>query len=859
MSKPKKKKKKQEKDASRPSELGWIKPWTSEYAVVILFGLILFLRPFVDGLVWPISNSYFAWAMALVFAIWAARTVLSGSTIRVGLPLMLFGIYALIGLATVFSTIRVDLTYAELPILAVSVMALVLGLNVATTESRRRIVFGAILAACICEAFYGIYHVTYVLPQAREAVNSNPALVESVFEGGVMTEDLRHRLESNRAFGTFLFPNAFAGFLVLIVPVAIGSALGAFIAKRDSEDESTAILADSPKQWPRSAKISAIAFFAAVFIGVLLGAEFLVEYAIRGDLSGSSMLRNTFVRYLWSIGGAALLGIVPPIVCAKFGIKHGLTLLTRFAAPVVAAIGAYGVVISGTRGALLGIAVAFAITGFVFLLRRFGARKIATAATAAVILICALAAIMPTDAVAQNDVNVEGRSEDPSNVRFFTIIYRIHYWRVAWSAFMDNMAGGVGLGAYGSAFNKYQYIGAPYAEKVHNDYLQTLVETGLFGGLAFIGFWVFFAIAGARAMLKAKGMATFLAIAGPYTGCMAFALHQFVDFGFLNPSLSMIVFALAGLTMAPIATRELPAGASRMVLIGCLIFAAVAAGWTSRIYVANRAEESLGQRNLRLGGADYLLTFEPPIPSDPYPSSAGAITAFIGKSTLLNEIGYFAVPTGEQRVFREIETTSVVPGNAVFIVRDWEKARSIGRDMSLFWIERYKEIDERYPHRPLLARDIRQLYVRIFRSTKDRAERLACVDESMKWAYAMLDRDPYSGWAMLEVFGAHWMAAVMVEDPEERIDALVASFDHFDATVDLLPAEAFIYYTYSEYLKDVIKRIGDSNPELTAKLEKKRAWTLEQEALVLKTSYFSLTGETHADILRKWPELESTR
>ena len=847
---------KRKKNQTKP-DAAWFKPWADRYAIVMLLAVVLFCRPLIDGIVWPVSNHYFGWAMCFVFAIWAARTVLTGQTVRAGLPLILFGIYALIALGTVFSTIRVDLTYAALPVLAVSIMSLMLGTNIATSEPQRRVILGALLAVCLVQALYGIYHVVYILPQARAVVNTNPALVEQLFPGGVIGPELRNRLESNRAFGTFLFPNAFSAFLILGLPIAIATGMRAFISKE--EETTTEVLPDKPKDWPASAKLTAVSLFGAIFVTVLIGAEFLVEYALRSDFTGDSALRSGFVRYSLSLGGAAALAIVPPVLGSRLGLRRARIVITKIAAPIIAIILMYGVYSSGTRGALLGIAAAIAFTGGIYLLRRFGARRIGATAVAAVLMLSAIAALAPSDAFAQDGINIEGRGEDPTIMRYFSAIYRVHYWRVAFRVFSDHVFGGVGIGAYESAIHKYMYMGAAFAHMVHNDFLQAFAETGLFGGLAFTGFWVFFTLMGARAMYRSKDVLEFLHVAGPFTGCLAFAMHQLVDFGFQNPSLTLPLYTIAGLTLAPIATRELSEGVSKSILIASLIFAAVVAGWISRVYVGEQQLASLGNRELRYAAADFLLLQTEDDARRNKPFSATATTTFIGSSNQLKQIGFFGVPTEVHLQYRQIPTSNVLPNNAAFFVDDWKAGQDIAWDATLMWIDRYKEVDAKYPHSPDLALDIRLLYVRLYHATDDPQEKMAIANECLEWAYTQLKREPYSGNAMLNVAWSHRMIAVSFEDEDARIQGLIDSLEKFRAAIDLSPAEPFIYYQYGEQVKWLIEALDGSDPELIADLQEKYEWADSQEKLALKKSPFSLTGETHADILRKWPELEPTR
>ena len=52
----------------------------------------------------------------------------------------------------------------------------------------------------------------------REVLMGNSDILYSFCGTRELTPDLKHRLGMNRAFGTFLFPNALAAFLILAIP-----------------------------------------------------------------------------------------------------------------------------------------------------------------------------------------------------------------------------------------------------------------------------------------------------------------------------------------------------------------------------------------------------------------------------------------------------------------------------------------------------------------------------------------------------------------------------------------------------------------------------------------------------------------
>ncbi len=96
----------------------------------------------------------------------------------------------------------------------------------ARTEERRRLVFASFLAAACVEAMYAFLQRRVGLPLLRRELALDPGASP---EFSVLPA-ARGRLMSDEAWGTFVYPNALAGFLVLALVVSLAFAYGA--AKR---------------------------------------------------------------------------------------------------------------------------------------------------------------------------------------------------------------------------------------------------------------------------------------------------------------------------------------------------------------------------------------------------------------------------------------------------------------------------------------------------------------------------------------------------------------------------------------------------------------------------------------------------
>jgi O-antigen ligase len=124
---------------------------------------------------------------------------------------------------------------------------------------------------------------------------------------------------------------------------------------------------------------------------------------------------------------------------------------------------------------------------------------------------------------------------------------RAHFWKIALQIFRDHPVTGAGLGSFGLMYTQYDTRnGLLRVEQVHNDYLQTLTDTGLIGaalGLLFV-FWLFrqgFARRETKDSYR-RGVTT-----GALAGCFGVLVHSFFDFTLHTPSNSLLFLVIAAL------------------------------------------------------------------------------------------------------------------------------------------------------------------------------------------------------------------------------------------------------------------------------------------------------------------------
>ncbi len=185
---------------------------------------------------------------------------------------------------------------------------------------------------------------------------------------------------------------------------------------------------------------------------------------------------------------------------------------------------------------------------FVFGIARRGRRLLAAAAVLAVLL-GAGALLLQTALGARARsflaVSREGIGESS----------RIQAWRSALPMIADFPATGVGMGAFRDVFPRYLRAGeAGYWDRLHNDYLEVVVEGGIPAGALVLLLAAGFSRRAFRGWRRArKGERT--ARLGLLAGLAALALHAAVDFNHQIPANALLFVAAAAL-----ATREGEAG-----------------------------------------------------------------------------------------------------------------------------------------------------------------------------------------------------------------------------------------------------------------------------------------------------------
>lgn len=235
---------------------------------------------------------------------------------------------------------------------------------------------------------------------------------------------------------------------------------------------------------------------------------------------------------------ALLLLLLPPALAVGFA--RAASPVRRMAGYGLAAIFAFGLLLTISRGAWLGLALALAAWPLLAGRRSLGSRL--------AISVGILAALIATGATLYKTVpGVRLRLDQfvaDGGERTRPIM-----WRIGWSIFREHPATGSGAGSYNVVLEKFRPENfQDNAQWAHNDYLNTLSDYGaagfvlLFGAIAVIAFRCFCTRGEERDQADVLLPASALG-----TGLLAFAFQLFVDFHFKIPALGMACALVAAL------------------------------------------------------------------------------------------------------------------------------------------------------------------------------------------------------------------------------------------------------------------------------------------------------------------------
>jgi O-antigen ligase len=224
-----------------------------------------------------------------------------------------------------------------------------------------------------------------------------------------------------------------------------------------------------------------------------------------------------------------------------------LPLMTLFTIVPVGAL-----VLSGSRGGLLGFALEIGILGWMMRKRKaLRSDRVALVAGVAIAALFFVAWVGASHAIQRFSAL---KSPEVTAGR------RISMDRGAAHIFLDHLVKGCGLGTIVAVYPRYEtdYDGRR-VDHVHNDYLETLAETGLLGGLCGVAFFWFLYREARKNLAAEQGRFSLGLHVGAVMAVGGLMLHSLVDFNLQLPANALLFLLQAYVVTTP----PLPSEAAR--------------------------------------------------------------------------------------------------------------------------------------------------------------------------------------------------------------------------------------------------------------------------------------------------------
>ena len=257
--------------------------------------------------------------------------------------------------------------------------------------------------------------------------------------------------------------------------------------------------------------------FAGLIISILaiyqyfIGFRHVLDYLSRKNISyefASDYIqrRRVFFPFVTPNTLAGYLAMLIPLALIN---KDRLLTITLFA---------FTLLLTKSLGAFLGLF--FALTVYFFLQGKFKKREI--------FLLSGLLIII--GAVFISRFATQKTHTQP----IFSTLMRLGYWRDTWKLIRMQPLTGIGIGNFNLAQARY----------AHNSYLQIWAEMGLLGIISILWLVISVLRAGLRNLKENPNR---IQIICSITACTVFLIHNFVDFSFFLPEVSLIWWVILGM------------------------------------------------------------------------------------------------------------------------------------------------------------------------------------------------------------------------------------------------------------------------------------------------------------------------
>jgi hypothetical protein len=178
--------------------------------VITSISIFLFLRFFVDGMSYPEFNFFWNILFFTLLIVQLLRDRLKNSYSKEDVLLLLFFLFSAI--SSGISPIRGTGIVFNAQLLVYWCLFFLIARNFRLNDTE--IIFYIILISGLCIILYGVYQYFWGLEQTRQFVYSQPAILKN------LPPTFLQKIESNRIFATFVYPNVFASFLLFLLPLS---------------------------------------------------------------------------------------------------------------------------------------------------------------------------------------------------------------------------------------------------------------------------------------------------------------------------------------------------------------------------------------------------------------------------------------------------------------------------------------------------------------------------------------------------------------------------------------------------------------------------------------------------------------
>ncbi len=439
-------------------------------------------------------------------------------------------------------------------------------------------------------------------------------------------------------------------------------------------------------------------------------------------------------------------------------------------------------------------------------------------------------------------LSAEGRAPTTGELtNLATFRLRLTYWSVGLRMARERLFSGVGWGNFETSYPKFQYIGAGDVKEAHNDYVQALAETGIPGLLLFCAFWGVLMVQGGVRIWREQDPRQRLLLAGLLTGLLAFCIHAFVDFNFQNPSLTNIVFILAGtflskchfLDAARRGEAEAPADSpekahlpSQLTAIPLLLVVALFAGTSLRLYFFDTYAEQFkplgvsASGNRPLAAAREMLAMEEDTRQYYLPVvKAGALiplredlarAGVFGRMISANPVQFERIPDGQR-----LTTESYI------VFTDVPAARAMAKHESLQYIERLLACDSMYGELPEMAATIYSWYAVLATFERNPRQREEFARRALYWAEEGVSRSPWQPWFHNWLGEALWLRASVAQG-EDAVRFALAAVESYEEACRSYPSNADLWDELALQAERVRQKAEEANmTELAARYHEK--------------------------------------